>query len=921
MSEPLLLTKLYVPPLRPYLVPRPRLINTLNQGLQDGHKLTLISAPAGFGKTTLANEWIQTLGSATPPVAVAWVSLDEADNDLPRFLAYLITALNQSEGTASTFGKSALAMLQSPQPPPTTAALTPLINELAALPEKIVLVLDDYHLIEADARPIHEAISFLLENSPPQIHLVIATREDPYLPLSRLRARNQLTELRAIDLRFSSAETADFLNQVMGLGLAANDIAALEARTEGWITGLQLAALALRGQVALQGSSANQPGMQASDFINSFAGSHRYVLDYLIEEVLEQQPETVQMFLLETAVLNRLTGPLCDALTGQKNGQETLQTLDHANLFVIPLDSERRWYRYHHLFAELLRQQLQQSQPEEVSRLHQQASTWYEQNGFTHEATEHAFLAKDFERAAQLIQVQADTTWQQGEHGKLRRWLPKLPDEVLLAKPILGIYHAWYLFASGQHETAEQLLQSAEQALNGSTEKVHLKGRVAAIRAFMSSYQGNAPGIIQHARQALADLSEQDSVWRSISAIVLGDAYGFKGDMSAAYAARSEALQFCQAAGETYYTMLAGMKVAVTLRSQGQLQQTIDMCQQQIQFADQVGLSQTSLAGLLWAIWGEALAELNDLDGAMQQVRKAAELVPLMVDLVMLGWGYMCLLRIYFSRGELDKAEKIIQKMENIDRVADAPRWIMNELAAWQARLWLEQKNLEAATQWAADRGFNAYKNHKPLPEMNYFLLFDYIILARVLLAQGQLEEAARLLNQLLEPARTGQRTTRVIEILLLQALTYQALGAPDRAIASLKQAIDLAEPQGFIRIFADEGPPMGQLLQEALNRGIAPAYVRRLLAAFSSSETNQANTTSFQADQSALVEPLSERELEILQLISEGLTNPEIATRLFLSLNTVKVHTRNIYGKLDAHTRTQAVAKGRALGILAAVN
>ena len=366
--------------------------------------------------------------------------------------------------------------------------------------------------------------------------------------------------------------------------------------------------------------------------------------------------------------------------------------------------------------------------------------------------------------------------------------------------------------------------------------------------------------------------------------------------------------------------MLAGMKVAITLRSQGQLQQTIEMCRQQIQFAGRCGLSQTSLVGLLYAIWGEVLAELNDLDGAKEKAKKAGELIPRMVDLTMLGWGYLCLLRISFSRGELDDAEAIIQKMENIDRVSDAPPWIMTEFAAWRVRLWLEQNKLEAAFQWGHEHGLDTNGTIKPLPEMNYFLLFDYLMLARVLLAQGRLDDSAVLITQLLTTAETCGRTTRVIEILLLRTLTYQAKGATDRAFASLKRAISLAEPLGFVRIFADEGPPLASLLQEALNRGIAPAYVLRLLAAFSTDELEETSATAFQADQSELVEPRSERELEVLQLIAEGLTNPEIATRLFLSLNTVKVHTRNIYGKLDAHTRTQAVAKASALGILAAV-
>ncbi len=937
METPLLQTKLYIPPPRPDLVSRPRLIERLNEGLH--RKLTLISAPAGFGKTTLVSSWIDHLAGvqrsrASPelveggaeekhtspasshphtPAPVAWLSLDEGDNDPVRFLAYFVAALQTIE---ANIGKGALSALQSPQPPPTEIVLTSLLNEIAALPDRLVLVLDDYHLIET--QPIHDTLTFLLEHLPPQMHLVIATREDPHLPLARLRARGQLTELRATDLRFTSSEAAEFLNQVMGLDLSAEDIAALETRTEGWIAGLQLAAISMQGH------------KDATSFIKSFTGSHHFILDYLIEEVLERQSESIQTFLLQTAVLDRLCGSLCDALTDQDNGQATLETLEHANLFIVPLDEERRWYRYHHLFSELLRQRLCQKQPDWVPTLHRRASEWYEQNGYALEAIEHALRAENFERAAHLITDHADTLWQRGQYSKLQRLQTRLPGELVLSKPYLCILQAWYL-AGSQQDAAEQSLQAAEKVLDTNTkaatehasiecgqltdsEKEKLQGRIAAIRAFLASYRGDVQSIETFSCQALDYLPKQDLIWRNTATVALGEAYALKGDMPAAYRVRLEALQASQAASNIYMILIASLKLAFTVRHQGWLQRTIEICRQQIQLATESGLSQAAAVGCSMAMWGETLAELNDLNGAIQQGRKGVELAEPGGDLVSLGWSYLCLIRILFSRGDLAGGQEIVKKIESLNREFDVPPWITNQMAAWKVRIWLAQHKLETASQWIQDRGLNANGDLTYLDEM------AYIALARILMAQGRLDETTELLQRLLEPAKAGGRTTRVIEMLILQVLVFQAGGDIDRAMITLEQALTLAEPGGFTRIFVDEGPPMARLLYEAVARGIAPDYARRLLTAFPVTEPQQTDPLKTQAPESDLIEPLSERELEVLQLIAEGLTNPEIAARLFLTLNTVKVHTRNIYGKLDAHNRTQAVARARALGILPSI-
>jgi LuxR family maltose regulon positive regulatory protein len=944
VSPPILTTKLYPPPTRPIssIVPRPRLVERLNEGLRGTAGLTLISAPAGFGKTTLVSDWLR---QNDPPIRTAWLSLDDGDNDPTRFLTYFISALQQIE---PNIGRTGQGMLQSPQPPPIETLITTLINEISASFTDIrcVLVLDDYHLI--DANPIDDALTFLLDHLPPPpggMQLVIATRDDPHLPLARLRARGQLTELRATDLRFTASEAAEFLNQVMGLDLSTEDIAALESRTEGWIAGLQLAAISMQGQEDVTG------------FIKSFTGSHHFILDYLIEEVLEQQSESVQTFLLQTAILDRLTGSLCDAvlsrgaegqgskgdfsrsplpprssaplhINSSASGQEVLEYLEHANLFIIPLDAERRWYRYHHLFADLLRRQLHQTHPAQVPTLHIRASEWYQAHGFVDQAIEHALRAEALDRAARLIEEHVDAIWKRGEHTKLRRWLAELPVELIFSKPHLCILQAWNLFTSGQQDAAERSLQAAEKALDpspdlatetspaeqdqlSSSDRMTIQGRATAIRAFLAFYRGDVQGMNKYSRQALEYLPAQDLTWRSTAIVALGDACSFVGDLSAAYRVRLEALEASKAAGNTYMILIAGMKLAVTLRQQGRLERVIEICRQQLQLANESGLSQTIVVGWLLAIWGEVLAELNDLDGAIHRAKKGVELTERGRDVAMIGWSHLCLMRVLFTRGDLAGVEEAIQKMENIAQQYHVPPWITNLMATWQVRIWLAQDKLESAFQWARERGLNIDG------ELPFLHETEYIVLARILMAQGRLNETIRLLLRLLEAAEAGGRTSRVIEILMLQALARQAQGNTVQAITTLEQALSLTEPGGFIRIFVDEGPSMTRLLYEALNSGIAPDYVRRLLAAFPIIEPEQPAPSKTQVPKSELVEPLSERELEVLQLLAEGLTNQEIAARLFLTLNTVKVHTRNIYSKLNVHSRTQAIARSQELGLL----
>ena len=740
------------------------------------------------------------------------------------------------------------------------------------------------------------------------------TRDDPRLPLARLRARGQATELRAADLRFTPSEIDKLLLQMLGKSFSSDEIALLDSHTEGWVTGLQLVAVSMQGHE------------KVSEIIQNFSGGHRFVLDYLVEEVLDQQPKEIQDFLLHTAILNRLTGSLCNALTGQNNGQQILEALEHANLFIVPLDHERRWYRYHHLFADLLRLRLQQACLDVESTLHRQASEWYEKNGFTDEAIEHALRIEDFDRATQLLFEHFDSLLNQGKYTKVRRWLIEIPDKFVFTKPDLCILNAWYLFVRGDLEEAERSLEAAEKnflaGINSADTKLSsesdqlvvskLRGRVAAIRAFIYSYRGNISGMMQSAHQALEDLPPQDLTWRSTVAIALGDAYGMAGDMASAYKARLEALEASKAGENIYLILICSMKLAVTVRMRGQLQRAIDICQQELLLANEKGVSQMAVEGCLLAIWAEVLAEINELDEALSKARRGIEITARGEDIALNGWSQMCLVRVLFIRGDLEGAENIIRKLEGISQKYQMPPFVSGQISAWRARILLARKQLGAASQWAEARNLNIEGNFTQLNEG------EYIVLARVLLAQGQMDEVVSLLQRLFENAKAGDRIAKMIEILILQTLALHASGDPEQAMAFLEQALTLAEPGGFVRIFVDEGSVLAGLLYEAAKHKIAPHYTQRLLSAFPGSELDQTAAGESKISESdELIQPLSERELDVLRLVAKGLQRQEIASNLVLSLNTVKTHMRNIFRKLGVKNQMQAVAKARAFGIV----
>jgi LuxR family maltose regulon positive regulatory protein len=905
--EQLLATKLFIPPKRPELVPRPRLIEQLNACAHPNCKLTLISTPAGFGKTTLISEWVQTVDGTTPPTAIAWLSLDEGDNDPARFLAYLIAALNQAGGSAAEIGKGSLSMLHSPQQPAAEAVLTPLINEIATISDRIILVLDDYHVIESTQ--VDETLVFLLENLPPALHLVVATREDPRLPLSRLRARGQLTELRATDLRFTSSEAAEFINQVMGLDLSTEDIDALERRTEGWIAGLQLASLALLGTISTQGRK------DATSFIKSFTGSNRLVLDYLIEEVLSQQAQDVQNFLLETAILDRLTGSLCDAVTGQENSQAILERLERANLFIVLLDEERRWYRYHHLFADLLRQRLRQTQPEKLPILHLRASEWFKVQGLNREAIKHSLDGRDYQGAAELIRAIAIDIIQQGEHTTVAGWVDAIPEEFAKGKLYLCVLHAWALQLMGQLETAEAYLIDAENILDSQEYKDDgdadtIRGLIHSRRAYATFMFGEHNKTISYANQALDQLPETAALIRAQTALFLGIAYRYQGRLKEALATYNEISAIIQTIEGNSIVVLYYLHLGDLHTELAQLHRARELYEQALEFTErQAGRPDMPFSGYVYVSIGRILRQWNQLEDAYRFTTKGLALCRDWNVADILALSCVELAFTYQALGEVDQARASMQ--EAIQMMEGFSAWGVKYVAGYRAKLNLAYGDLEAVERWAQTNDLvtnGDFEFHREI---------EYLALARVLIAQQQYEQAYTLAERIYRIAReTGKRLTE-LEGLILLALVSSNRGEMDQALVHLERALSIGEPEGFIRIFVDEGTPMAGLLYEALSRGIAPDYVNRLLAAFPVEETEQSEATESQVFEANLVEPLSDREIEVLQLIAEGLTNQEIATRFYLSLNTVKVHTRNIYGKLDAHNRTQAVTKARALGIL----
>ena len=897
----LLPTRLHVPRPRTHLVHRAHLVERLQQGM--ARHLTLISAPAGFGKTTLLAQWLAE--SDTP---AAWLSLEAQDNDPTRFFSYLIAALQTLD---AQFGTTALALLRTPQPPSPEAVLTVLTNDLMVRGEgEIALVLDDYHVITAE--PIQRGMAFLLDHLPPQLHVILATRADPPLPLARLRAQGQLTEVRVVDLRFGIAEANVFLQVAMGLNLENEAVAILEQRTEGWIAGLQLAALSLQGRT------------DVSAFLAAFGGTHRYVLDYLSEEVLAQQPEPVQQFLLHTSVLERLNGPLCDAVTGQERSQTMLEALERANLFVVALDDERHWYRYHHLFAEVLRRQLQQRKPTLQPILHRRASAWYEQHDLPAEAVQHALAIPDVELAARLIEPIALPATLQGQLYTVLGWINTLPEALMYTRPQLCVYHAALLLFTNQLEAAETRLQMAERYVRAEMHTGQARailGRVLALRGSIAGYSDDVMRSVSLSQQALELLPEADVFSRVGAVVTAAHAYRANGDVTRATEREVAAADALIRGWDNPFAAVRSITLLARLYVlQGRLRQAAATYAQVEQLILRPEILQTFFSSLYYYFClGDLLREWNELDAAERQLAQGMALVKetLTVEPFVAMLGYTALARLEQARGNTREALAILDRLVQLARQRHFPPHLLTQEAAVRARLELGQGNLAAAIRWADSSGLSTRDEDLP-----YSLEDEYLSLARVRIAQGRddpespfLQEVLRLLVRLLQDAEAKARLGSALEILVLRALALEAQGDRTSALSTLERALVLAAPEAYVRLFVDEGDPLLGLLRQAHARSKVPGYVATLLSAFGEHLVSDLPLAS--ASPGPLAEPLTEREREVLRMLLEGASNREIARRLVLSVNTIKRHVYNLCGKLGVQSRAQAIARARALDLL----
>ncbi len=882
MQTHFLETKFHIPPWRESGVTRPRLLQRLQGGLNEHRKLTLVSAPAGYGKTTLIAEWLGTIADNS---RIAWLSLDESDNDLSRFLGYWVASLRRVD---ESLGTNAQSLLEMPQLPPLDSFLDGLINDLSALEDSILLVLDDYHLISNPK--IHEALEYFLDHQPAQVHLAMTTREDPPFPLARMRARGQMTEIRAHDLRFTPQEAAQFFNQSMKLDLTPQSVDDLEKRTEGWAVGLQLAGLALQ----------SLPDPQK--FIETFRGSHRYVLDYLAEEVLRQQGEDLRRFLAQTSILERLNASLCNALTERSDSQTVLTRLEQSNLFIIPLDNERNWYRYHHLFADYLRTEL--TKPE-TAAFHKKAAIWYEENDLVFEAVKYAFLSGNLEMTANVIErvIQKVSAWSGGEITTLVGWLDALPVQLLRSRPALCVHasRAWYI--AGQIELSEKYLDLAEQSLRESpTPDLHT-GKLLAItaerRASLALLHGDVRVAVERATYALNQLPEEELYDRARAGAMLGLAYGLSGDLEKASRLLIKTSDLAHAAGVSFMTLVSRCEAALVQIIQGKLHMAAQTVRQAMQL---VGEKQLPSLGFAWFVLAEIAWERNELPFAEQYLEEGMELSRQGVLIDDLRFELMSLARLKKSTDNLAAAMSAIEQAHSICQSFNIPRLDLLS-SAHRVRIQLANGMLDTVTEWA--RQYQELRNSQ---QVEYTREYEDLTLARVYLANGKYDQALDILTPLYEQADAAGRIRTCIEAMMLLALFHHAKKDTLSAVDWLGKSLRLAAPEGYARVFLDEGKPLLDLLPKA--RPAAPEFVDSLLG------QNQPEGESRSAPTEQLPDPLSEQEIRVLKLIVAGKSNQEIADELVISVGTAKWHVHNILRKLGVGNRPQAIARVRELGI-----
>ena len=923
MPNTIIKTKINQPSLKRNLVLRSRITGVLTDGIENGRKLTLISAPAGFGKTTLVSSWIE--GNNIP---AAWISLDEGDGDPDRFLTYLVAAL---QTLISGVGDGVLLALQSPQTVSPNELLTTLLNELNSTEDDFILVLDDLHAVNSLA--MDELLSFLVDHMPPAMHLVITTREDPALPLARLRVRNQLTEVRAADLRFTEDEAAAFLNQVMGLNLSAEDIAALEARTEGWVAGLQLAALSMQGHAS----------RDTAEFIRSFSGTNQFVLDYLLEEVLKKQPEVMQGFLLSTSILNRLSDALCNAVLHGENAsaQGALETLERNNLFVISLDNERHWYRYHHLFRDLLRQRLSQKYgQDEVAAMHIRASEWFERAGDLGEAFHHAVSATDFDRAARLLESNWLAMDENFQTGTWLEWANQIPLSVRRVRPVLLTQLGWCYMDAGNPEASESILQAAEACLKNSLEDLviveaeqfrSLPARIAFARAYNAQTQNRFDDVVRYVETALDIIPHDDQYMQAQASSILSTAYWANGELDKAYGLMSGWVDAAQQAGNFVFAVAASFGKADILITQGRLRDAMLVYQTALGLAAEHDAEQHTAHHHLGL--GLLHHEMGEDERATHHLQKAFELGR---QTTIVDWMYRKnLAQAYLKEfeGDFDTALDLLDEAQRYYVRTPIPN--LRPVDAMKARVYLQQGRLDKARAWGAKSGLSL------IEAPDYLHEFERLTLAKIALAEYQHDrneqhilDVLKSLDAQLKLAQKQNRLQSQIEILLLLAFAYQARGESVQTLPMLEQALKLAEPEGYLRLFLNEGESMRFLIADLRHRARRAltientakpllGYVERLLATFPRPGQAQNPKSKIPFGHGVvnpefeMIDPLSERELEVLHLIAQGLSNQEITQKLVVALSTVKGHNLRIFAKLQVKSRSEAVARARELGLI----